>query len=146
MLRQDKIHVSIYKELRELVETGTGRQSVSSNMPRHKPFGYDGATYLSSIFLFRARSSSSLSLLSTAASQSVLLSLWDYTTKISLCLTNGCHDNGTGAVCKREHEIVIVCLIAISEPCENACMCACVVQELRDLLVSLLICSSGFCV
>lgn len=63
----------------------------------------------------------------TAASHFTALSLWDYTTKISLCRTDCCHDNGRGAV--REWDAsVIVCLIV------NLCaMCTCMCVYSADM-------------
>lgn len=63
----------------------------------------------------------------TAASHFTVLSLWDYTTKISLCRTNCCHDNGRGVVCEWDAS-VIVCLIA------NLCaMCTCMCVYSMDM-------------
>lgn len=78
--------------------------------------GHGGMTYLNFFlaffFFFFGPIPPPLSLATfTAASHFTVLSLWDYTTKISLCLTNCCHDNGRGAVCERDVS-VIVCLIA----------------------------------
>lgn len=84
-------------------------------------------TYLSFFFLllsfFFGPSPPLLSLASfTAASHFTALSLWDYT-KISLCRTNCCHDNGRGAVCEREHKCDCV---SNCKPWRDVCMRVCV--------------------
>ncbi len=70
--------------------------------------GHDGMTYLSFFLLllfFFGPTPPPLSLATfTAASHFTALSLWDYNTKISLCRTNCCHDNGRGAVREWEHK------------------------------------------
>lgn len=73
----------------------------------------------------------SVLLLLTAASHFTALSLWDYTTQISLCHTNCCHDNSMGAVCERDVS-VIVCLIA-NLGAMGAFVCVCVCAHVRTI-------------
>lgn len=59
----------------------------------------------------------------TAASHFTALSLWDFTTKISLRRTNCCHDNGRGAVCEREHKCDCVSNCEfLSDGCKHVCV------------------------
>lgn len=64
----------------------------------------------------------------TAASHFTALSLWDYTTKISLslCRTNCCHDNGRGAVCEWEHKCDCVSNCKSRSNVYMLCVCVCV--------------------